>query len=97
VNVFFFYPKNISSLIDIVVWIENLLLLVSLLLLVFWAIKNHSIILIYFLTYFIYVIIIISITSPNIGAIVRYRFFMLPLIFFIFVLQLLMTKKMKHG
>jgi hypothetical protein len=97
VNVFFFYPKNISGLIDIVVWIENLLLLVSLLLLVFWAITNHSIILIYFLTYFICVIIIISITSPNIGAIVRYRFFMLPLIFFIFVLQLLMTKKMKHG
>jgi len=98
VNVFFFYPKNISGIIDIVVWTENLLLLASLLSLVFWAKVNSSINLIYFISYFLYVIIIISITSPNIGAIVRYRFFLLPIIFFIFVLQIFKFQKaIKHG
>lgn len=88
---FFFYPYAIHSFLDLIVVFENLLLLILLLLLIF-QFKKKSLFLLYIFLFVFLLILIISITSPNTGAIFRYRYFILPLIFSI-IAETYFTKK----
>lgn len=93
-SIFFFYPEKIKSVMDIVVWIENILILLML----FFCINyffSSSRIAIYFgfvILYAIFLIIIISLSAPNTGAIIRYRSFLYPFLF-INIASILLVKK----
>lgn len=82
VSVFFFYPLSIKGFMDVVVWFENILILFLLFVLIY-CVRYNSLTALYVLMFVTYLILIISITSPNTGAIIRYRFFILPFIFII--------------
>lgn len=80
VGVFFFYPKEIKSIMDIAVWFENILMIIFLVM-VMGNFKTHPLYYVYILVLMLYFVVIISVSSPNIGAIVRYRYFLLPFLF----------------
>ncbi|GAB4208127.1 MAG: hypothetical protein Fur0023_19470 [Bacteroidia bacterium] len=80
VGVFFFYPKEIKSIMDIIVWVENILIVIFLVM-VAGNFKAYPLYHTYILVLVLYFIVIISVSSPNIGAIVRYRYFLLPFLF----------------
>lgn len=76
----FFYDAR--NTIDIITSFENLILLLSLLWFIYNGIRNgfHNPYYIYFLSMVVMVLIIIGITSPNLGAIERYRALVVPFI-----------------
>ncbi len=81
-TVFFFYPKDIKGIMDIIVWFESLLILLAAsLLCIYLRYKQCRLELFFVLMIAAYMILMISVSSPNIGTIVRYRFFLLPFLF----------------
>lgn len=94
VNVFFFYPKNITNRVDIVIWMENVLIIIALTILLRYLFdKRFSLESSFVIVYTAYLILIISISSPNTGAIIRYRYFLLPLFFIVISLIYLHRKQ----
>ncbi len=95
-NVFFFYPQCIKSITDLVVWFENLGILLGIVVWLFSGIRyKYDYFLSYLLFWMVLLIVIIAITSPNTGAIVRYRYFILPVLFINFA-YLYLSKKRIH-
>lgn len=86
---FFFDARNI---IDMVASFENILIALALIILVYCGFKNGGVgpWTVYLLSMVFIVLIIIGITSPNIGAIQRYRVMIVP---FIFMCTLLVNGK----
>ncbi len=80
-NVFFFYPQCIESIMDLVVWFESLGILLGIVMLLFWGRYKYNYFSTYLLFWMLLLIVIIALTSPNTGAIVRYRYFILPVLF----------------
>lgn len=80
-NVFFFYPQKINNISDIFVWIENILILLNIILLIAFLFKKQfTLEITYILMYVLCIVLIISITSPNTGALIRYRYFLTPIL-----------------
>ncbi|GIV27591.1 MAG: hypothetical protein KatS3mg027_1405 [Bacteroidia bacterium] len=93
-KVFFFYPRDIEGILDIVVWFENIILLLLFFAVTILMIKDKR------YSYYAYlliwlgsIILIIAVTSPNTGAIVRYRYFILPILFINFALHSIIKGK----
>ncbi|MCX7728014.1 MAG: hypothetical protein N2203_00940 [Bacteroidia bacterium] len=78
--VFFFYPHHIQSVMDLIVWFENIAILLLLIATVLYA-RVHPLHFVYVFMLVLYFILMISVSSPNIGAITRYRYFLLPFLF----------------
>lgn len=76
---FFYDARNTLDRVDS---IENLIILISFILIIFYVIRNgfKETALIYFLSLAFTVLIIIGISSPNLGAIERYRALIIPFI-----------------
>lgn len=82
VNVFFFYPKEIKNIADIVVWIENILILILMMILLLqMVVEKNKLVRVYVWLMCVCIILIISLCAPNTGAIIRYRYFILPILF----------------
>lgn len=77
---FFFDARNAM---DMLASSENALILFSFILLIYYAVvnKNKNFAILYWLSCVLFVLIIIGITSPNIGAIQRYRVLVMPFLF----------------
>ena len=85
-RVFFLYPNVIGSFMDMVIWFENILLMFFLLFLMWECIRGFGYLpLLYVCVYVWFIILIVAVTSPNTGAILRYRYFLLPMLFMTFV------------
>ncbi len=82
IHVFFFYPKKINNLMDMGVWVENIMIPLLLITCLIHFFKNqYPLEISFILTFCVYIILIISITSPNTGAIIRYRYFLIPILY----------------
>ncbi|MEW6773653.1 MAG: hypothetical protein AB1304_06625, partial [Bacteroidota bacterium] len=94
ISIFFFYPEKIKSIMDIIVWIENILILVILFFCInyFFSSSRISVYMGFVILYAIFLIIIISLSAPNTGAIIRYRSFLYPFLF-INIASILLVKK----
>lgn len=81
-NVFFFYPKKVENISDFIVLTENIFLIMMIIVLLnIFTQSKFKLNILYGLILSAYYILIIAITSPNIGAIERYRYFILPYLF----------------
>ncbi len=84
---FFYDARNALDMIDS---FENLMILISLLILAFNSFKDrkNGLWCLYFLSIAFCVLLVIGVTSPNIGAIERYRALIIPFIFMSTLLSL---------
>jgi hypothetical protein len=84
-GVFFFQPKEIKGLMDVVVWIENVGILCLMIIVLVNVFKSPNLFHLWMFMFLMGIIVIIAVSSPNIGAIVRYRFLLLPILITNFV------------
>jgi len=84
-SVFFFQPKEIKGLMDVVVWIENVGILCLMIIVLVNVFKSPNLFHLWMFMFLMGIIVIVAVSSPNIGAIVRYRFLLLPILITNFV------------